>query len=134
MPTFLIAQRRGERVDVLRHGLLVVAARRLGGLPEAAQVRRDHGVGLRQLRHQRPPHVAGLRVAVQQDHRLALAGGEIVKPDAVDLGEAAFDRAAARASASSWISLTPRPAAFLPSAACAAASRAIGTRNGEHDT
>src|SRR5436190_86794 len=26
------------------------------------------------------------------------------------------------------------PAAFLPSAACAAARRAIGTRNGEHDT
>lgn len=25
------------------------------------------------------------------------------------------------------------PAAFLPSAACAAASRAIGTRNGEHE-
>ncbi len=25
-------------------------------------------------------------------------------------------------------------AALLPSAACAAASRAIGTRNGEHDT
>ena len=25
-------------------------------------------------------------------------------------------------------------AGFLPSAACAAASRAIGTRNGEHDT
>jgi hypothetical protein len=25
-------------------------------------------------------------------------------------------------------------AAFFPSAACAAASRAIGTRNGEHDT
>ena len=28
----------------------------------------------------------------------------------------------------------PSDAASLPSAACAAASRAIGTRNGEHDT
>ena len=32
------------------------------------------------------------------------------------------------------IGLTPELAAALPNAACAAASRAIGTRNGEHDT
>ena len=86
-----VAERRGERVDVLRHRLLVVALRRLGGLAEAAQIGRDHGVRLGQLGDQRPPHVAGLGVAVQQDHRLAVAGGEIVEPDAVDVGEAALD-------------------------------------------
>ncbi len=32
------------------------------------------------------------------------------------------------------IKLQASPAAFLPSAAWAAASRAIGTRNGEHET
>jgi hypothetical protein len=38
-----------------------------------------------------PPHVARLRVAVQQQHRLAFAGREIVQLGAVDLGKAAVD-------------------------------------------
>jgi hypothetical protein len=65
-------------MDVLRHRLLVVAARGLGGIPEAAQVGGDHKPGLAKLGHERAPHVAVLRVAVKQDHRLALARREVV--------------------------------------------------------
>ena len=41
---------------------------------------------------QRPPHVAGFGIAVQQHDGIALAGDEVVQPDAVDLGEFALRR------------------------------------------
>ena len=44
----------------------------LAGCAGAAQVGRDHRVRLGELGDQRPPHVAGLGVAVQQQHRIAL--------------------------------------------------------------
>ena len=80
-----------ERVDVLRHRFLVVASLGLRRLTEAAQIRRDDGVCLRQLGHQRPPHVAVLGVAVQQDDWIASAGREVVQAQAVDLGKLAGD-------------------------------------------
>ena len=91
-PGGLQLERLRQRVDVLRHRLLVVAALRLGGVAEAAQVGRDHQVRLGELGDQRQPHVAGLGVAMQQDHRIALAGDQIVDRGAVDLGGAAVDR------------------------------------------
>ncbi len=92
----LVAERGGERVDVLRHGLLVVALLGLGGLAEAAQIGRDDGVGLGELRNQRQPHVAVLGVAVQQEDRLALPGDQVVELYAIDVGEAALDCGLAR--------------------------------------
>ena len=91
-PHALVAERRGERMDVLRHRLLVVATRGLCRLAEPAQIGGDHGVRLGKLRHERAPHVAVLRVAMQQDDRLALPGREIMQPHAVDVGEAALRR------------------------------------------
>ena len=91
-PHALVAERSGERMDVLGHGLLVVALRRLGGLPKAAQVGRNHSVCPRQFCDQRPPHMAVLRVAVQQDDRFAFAGGQVVQSRSVDAREAALDR------------------------------------------
>jgi hypothetical protein len=86
-----VAERGGERLDILRHRLLVVALGRLGGPADAAQIGCYDRTGPGQLGDERPPHVAGLGVAVQEEHRLAPAGGEIVKPCAVDVREAAFD-------------------------------------------
>jgi hypothetical protein len=73
-------------MDVLRHRLLVVAARGLGGIAKAAQVGRDHEPGLSKLRHERAPHVAVLRVSVEQDHWLALARHEVMEPHPVHGG------------------------------------------------
>ena len=94
----LQAKRSGERVNILRHRFLVVALwrlvvaiGRLGRLAEAAQIRRDHRIGLGKLGNQRPPHVAVLRITVQQNDRFAFAGGEIVQPHAAKLGKAALD-------------------------------------------
>jgi hypothetical protein len=78
---------RGQLVDVHRHVLLVIAGRRLGRSAGPAQVGHDHGVALGEERHDRPPHVPGLRVAVQEDDRAALAADDVVQPDPVDLGE-----------------------------------------------
>ena len=86
------AKRHGKRVDVRGHGLLVVAAFRLVRCAEAAQVRGDHRMRLGELGDQRPPHMAVLGIAVQQDHRRAGAGSQVVKPGSVDLGEAVLDR------------------------------------------
>jgi hypothetical protein len=70
---------------------LVVAALGLGRLAEAAKVGRDYRVRLRQLRDQWPPHPAGLGKAVQEDDGFALAGGEVMDPHAVDVGEPVLD-------------------------------------------
>src|SRR5271154_5965216 len=85
-------------MDILRHRFLVIAVwrlvitiGRLGRLAEAAQIGRDHRVGFGQLRDQRPPHVAVLRVAVQQNDWLTDAGGEVMKPHSVKLGEVTLD-------------------------------------------
>jgi len=78
--------------------------------------------------------VAVLRITVQQDHRLALAGSQIMQPDAVHFGETALDRAGRACGPLCHEILLRLARGLLPSAACAAASRAIGTRNGEQDT
>ena len=81
-----------QRVDVLRHRRLGVSIRRRGRLTEAAQVRRDHGMFVREFCDQRQPHMAGFGVAVQQHDGVALAGDQIMQLDAIDLGEFALRR------------------------------------------
>ena len=81
-------ERRRELVDVHGHVPLVVSGGRLGRASGAAQVGHDDGVTLGEQRHERAPHVAGLGIAVQQDHRAAPPADEIAQPHAVDLGEA----------------------------------------------
>src|SRR6266849_1514884 len=70
-------------MNILGHRLLVVTRHWLGRLAEAAQVRRDYGMTLCQLSHQWPPHVTVLGVAMQQQHRIAFTGDEIVKSHSV---------------------------------------------------
>ncbi len=88
----VVAKSRHERVHVARHRRLRVTLVRCVRLPGTAQVSRDHRVTLGQLAHQRPPHVAGLAEAMQQQHRVALPHDEVMQPDAVRLCEFAFDR------------------------------------------
>jgi len=79
-------------MHVLRHRLLVVAGFELHRVAEAAQVGCDDAAGFSKLRHQRSPHVAVLRVAMQKDDRAStLAGNEVVHSQAVRLREAAFN-------------------------------------------
>jgi hypothetical protein len=87
-----VPERCGEGVDVLRHRLLVVTRVRLGRFPEASQVGSDDRMGLSEFGDKRPPHMAGLRVTMQEKHRIAFAGDQIVKLGSVDLGKAALDR------------------------------------------
>src|SRR5213078_2073385 len=75
-------------MDVDGQRLLVVAGFRLGGSTGAAQVGNDDRVMFGERRHDRMPHVAGLRVAVQQDDGAAAAGDPVVQSNAVDLREA----------------------------------------------
>jgi hypothetical protein len=82
---------------MVRHGFLGVAVIRRGGLPETAQVRRDHCVPVGKLCDQRQPHMAGLGKAVQQHDRVALARDEIMQLDAVDVCEIALRRLRHRA-------------------------------------
>jgi hypothetical protein len=81
-----------ERMDVLRQRLLVVAIGRFRRSAVAAQIRRDDDTAIVQLRYQRQPHVAGFRIAVQQDDRCfaALSGFQIVQFDTVDAGGVAL--------------------------------------------
>ena len=91
-PRLLDAERLGKRMHVLSHGLLVVARLGLRGIAETAEVGCDYQMGLRELLHQRPPHVTVLRVAVQQYHRRPLPGGEVVQLQSVYVGIARRDR------------------------------------------
>src|SRR5258707_6694849 len=77
-------QRHCESMNVLSHRFLGVSAVGFCRLTEPAQIRRDHGMSLRTFRYQWPPHVAVFRVTVQQEHRDALSGDQIVGPDSVD--------------------------------------------------
>ena len=79
-----------ERLHVARHRRFRITLRRIR-LPGAAQVGGDDRVTLRELPHQRPPHVAGLPEAVQQQHRLSLPCDEVVEPNAVRLREPTLD-------------------------------------------
>jgi hypothetical protein len=66
-------QRVQDAGDVVSLRLLVVA---VGGTRRArhpAQVGSDNGVATGEVRRQRSPHVARLAIAVQEDHRGALA-------------------------------------------------------------
>ena len=83
-------RRQAERLDHLRevgrHPALVVAAGRAVGVAVAAQVGSEDGEALGQRRHHLPPHVAGLRRAVEQHH-----AGPRAHPPVVD-AHTAFDR------------------------------------------
>src|SRR5258707_3571656 len=78
-------------MNILGHRLLVVTRHWLGRLAEAAQVRRDYGMTLCQLSHQGPPHVTILGIAVQEKHRIAFSGDQIMKANSVDVSEPIFD-------------------------------------------
>src|SRR5205823_1100227 len=78
-------------MNILGHRLLVVTRHRLGRLAEAAQVRRDHCMTLCQLRHQWPPHVTILGIAVQQNYWVAFSSDQIMKANSVDVTEPIFD-------------------------------------------
>src|SRR5947207_7779376 len=66
-------------MDVLGHRFLVVPRFGLRRIAKAAQVGRHHEVALRQLLHERTPHVAVLRVAMEQDDRGSFSCNEIVQ-------------------------------------------------------
>ena len=82
----LVAERRHQGDDVGSHralgvhGVLVVVGRRARAAV-APQVGHDHGVLLGQRRGDAVPAAAVLRVAVQQHHRRARAGGAHVQRD-----------------------------------------------------
>ena len=58
--------------------------------PEAAQIGRNERMRQGELGDERPPHMAVLRVAVEENDRLAFAGNQVVNSDSVDVAEAAF--------------------------------------------
>ena len=77
-PEALEAESAHQRHHVRRHGALGIGARgrrgrRLGGQPVAAQVRADHGEAPRQGRRDLCHMACGLRIAVQQQQRRAVA-------------------------------------------------------------
>jgi hypothetical protein len=73
-----------ERRDVCRHGLLVVALGGFAGGAHATEINRDHAVCSRELWHHFVIFPPGLGPTRQQDHRVALATGDIVDGDAID--------------------------------------------------
>jgi hypothetical protein len=88
----LVAERTGERDDVCRHRALGVGGTgRVRGLVAravAAQVGTDHGVVIRQVRCDVPPHQVRLREAVQKHDRIARSANGRVQRDAVGDGDA----------------------------------------------
>ncbi len=79
-----------QGANILGHDGLGVAIGRRRGFADAAQVRSDDRAAPGQLGDQRQPHMAGLRIAMKQHHWIALAGDQIMQPDAIRLGEAAL--------------------------------------------
>ena len=79
--------RDAERIEqpghVLPLGLLVVAALGPPGVAHAAQVGDDDAVRRGQFRRERRPHVAGLAIAVQQQHGGPVAAGPHMQGGAV---------------------------------------------------
>ena len=88
----LVAERTGERDDVRGHRALGVGrtgrVRGLVARAVAAQVGADHGVVLRQLRCDVPPHQVRLRKAVQKHDRIARPAKGRVQRDALGDGDA----------------------------------------------
>ncbi len=64
--------------DVGRHRALVVPAHGLVGIAVAPQVGRHDRESLGERGHHLAPHVAGLRVAVEQDHARPLPEAAVV--------------------------------------------------------
>jgi len=75
-----------QLADVLREGGLVIAARGRVRAARAPQVGRDHGVMPGERGHYLPPHVPGLRVAVQEDHGRSRAPHGVIEGDPVRPG------------------------------------------------
>ena len=92
-PDALVPERCRERVHVMRHRLLIVAALRLWPIPRSRADRELLPVRPAELGDERPPHMTCLGVAMQEKHRIALAGTQIVQPGPIDLREAAINRA-----------------------------------------
>src|SRR5207244_11213869 len=89
-----------EFVYVRGLGLLVISGAWLGRAAGAAQIWHDNDVTLGEQRHDRAPHMAGLAIPVEQDHRATLPADEIAQSDAVDLGEALGEAGGLRAAPS----------------------------------
>src|SRR6185369_13985499 len=87
-----MSERCRERMNVLRHCLLVVAALRLRGGSKATQIRRDHAMRLGKLGNERSPHVARLGIAMQQKNWITLPCNEVLKPDLGKFRRPSFDR------------------------------------------
>jgi hypothetical protein len=54
-------------MDIVCHGLLVVAAIGFRARSEAAQIGRDHQMRFGEFGDQWPPHMAGLRITIQKN-------------------------------------------------------------------
>jgi hypothetical protein len=86
----VVAELAHQSVHVASHVRFRVAVGRRIRLTRPAQVGGDDRVILRELAHQRTPHLARLTEAVQQQHRIALPGHQIVQSHAVRLSEPAI--------------------------------------------
>ena len=74
------AERAGQQLpEIAGDGLLVVAVERTRAVAEATQIRHDQPVTRREKRHDVPPLVPGRRPAVQEHHRVAGAGRDVVE-------------------------------------------------------
>jgi len=78
--------------DVLRDRLLVVAVRWPRRVAEAAKVGRDDAVARGQPRNDVPPHVPGLRPAMQQDDGRSPTRRNVVQPNLADIGVCVLER------------------------------------------
>ena len=78
-------------MDANGGGFHVQAIRRDFRAPDSGQVWRDHGKFLRKERDDRSPHARRLGIAMQQDHRRALARSEVVKLNSFHLRRARRD-------------------------------------------
>src|SRR5438093_3115960 len=78
-------------MHVLSHRLLVVTGFGLLGITEPSKIRREYEMCLRQLLDQRTPHVARLRVTMQQDDGITFSGNEVMQPQPIYCSEALRD-------------------------------------------
>jgi len=65
-------------MDVARQSLRIVAFQRTRAVSQSAKIRRDQPVAGREPCHDVPPFEPGLRPSVQQHHRKAAPGADVV--------------------------------------------------------
>ena len=72
--------------NIVANCLLVVALRWAGGITQAAQIRCDDPIPLREFRHDMPPLVPGLRPTMQQYDGESRPSGDVVQADVAQIG------------------------------------------------